>query len=104
MSQLFFVCRQPTFTCLRDEIVEDRHSVFDPAAAEAVDGPFCVVVEQFQPKQRNAIKIGLWPSTRSPLLRPARPKLLDYPPEWTRGERTLARSSIQLASFRTCYS
>jgi len=65
MSQLFFVCRQPTFTCLRDEIVEDRHSVFDPAAAEAVDGPFCVVVEQFQPKQRNAIKIGLWPSNHA---------------------------------------
>jgi hypothetical protein len=65
MSQLFFVCRQPTFTCLRDEIVEDRHSVFDPVAAEAVDGPFCVVVEQFQPKQRNAIKIGLRPSNHA---------------------------------------
>ena len=65
MSQLFFVRRQPTFTCLRDKIVKDRRSVFDPVAAEAVDGLFCVVVEQFQPKQRNAIKIGLWPSNHA---------------------------------------
>jgi hypothetical protein len=45
LSQLFIFCRQPTFTCLRDEIGEDRHSVFDPVAAEAVDGPFCIVIE-----------------------------------------------------------
>ena len=33
VRQLFVICRQPTFTCLRDnKIVKDRRSVFDPVA------------------------------------------------------------------------
>jgi len=46
-------------TCLRDEIIEYRHGVFDPMATEAVDGPFRAVVEQLQPKQRHPVKINL---------------------------------------------
>ena len=46
-------------TCLRDEIIEYRHGVFDAKATEAVDRPFRAVIEQLQPKQRRAAKIDL---------------------------------------------
>ena len=45
-------------SCLRDEVVEYWNSIFEPVANEAVDGPFSVI-EQLQPKQRYAIKVGL---------------------------------------------
>ena len=45
--------------CLRDEIVEYSDSVFEPVATAAVDGRFDAVIDQLQPKQRCAIKIGL---------------------------------------------
>ena len=44
-------------TCLRDEIIEYRHGVFDAMATEAVDRPFRAVIEQLQPKQRHSAKI-----------------------------------------------
>ena len=43
--------------CLRDEIVEYRHRVFEPVATVAVDGRVCAVIKQLQPKQWRAIKI-----------------------------------------------
>jgi hypothetical protein len=48
-------------SCLREEIVEYSDSVFEPVAAEAVDGRFDAVIDKLQPKQRCAIaiKIGL---------------------------------------------
>jgi hypothetical protein len=47
-------------TCLRDEIIEYRHGVFDPMATESVDRPFRAVIEQLQPKQRlHSAKIDL---------------------------------------------
>jgi hypothetical protein len=45
-------------SCLRDEVVEYWNGIFEPVANEAVDGPFSVI-EQLQPKQRYAIKVGL---------------------------------------------
>src|SRR2546423_10855779 len=36
--------------CLRDEIFEHSHSVFDLMATVAVDGCFRVVIEQLQPR------------------------------------------------------
>jgi hypothetical protein len=42
---------------LRKEIADYRH-VFELVATEAVDRRFRMVIEQFQPKQRRAIKIG----------------------------------------------
>ena len=44
--------------CLRDEIVEYSDRVFDPMATAAVDGRFEAVIDQFQPKQRHAIRMG----------------------------------------------
>ena len=43
--------------CLRDEIVEYSDSVLELVATEAVDGRFDAVIEQFQPKQRHAIRM-----------------------------------------------
>jgi len=45
---------------LREEIADHRHSVFEPVATAAVDRRFRAVIEQFQPKQRRAIKIDRW--------------------------------------------
>jgi len=47
--------------CLRDEIVDYAHSVFEPVADEAVHGLFGAVIEQLQPKQRCAIAIKIGP-------------------------------------------
>jgi hypothetical protein len=73
-------------TCLRDEIIEYRHGVFDPMATESVDRPFRAVIEQLQPKQRlHSAKIDLgFPKHadfRSSQSRRAKPTLLDRPPE-----------------------
>src|SRR6266550_5189735 len=41
---------------VRKKIADYRHSVVEPVATEAVDRRFRAVIEQFQPKQRRAIK------------------------------------------------
>ena len=57
---------------LRDEIIEYRHSVFDPVATAAVDRRFRAVIEQLQPKQRHTVKIDRWLPKHADLAAPHR--------------------------------
>src|SRR5215207_1140680 len=59
--------------CLRDEIVEYGDSIFGAVTTEAIDSHFRIVIEQFQPKQRNAVKgSDLRPSNHAYLTLPYR--------------------------------